>query len=483
MVVLIVLAAAVAVLAVVLVANAARLKPTPVPDPLPPSAAAGDDAAVERFRALLRIPTVWDLRNPDADRTAFDGFVPALRRLYPAVFEACELELIDGRGISLLWKGANCELAPIVLMAHHDVVDADPVGWTHEPFAADIDDGRIYARGAVDTKCVWAGLMEAAEHLIAEGFTPPRDVYFFSSNTEEDGGDTAPHMVEHLQRIGRVPYMVVDEGGAVIDNPPLGVDIPFAVVGVSEKGVFNASITTNADGGHAATPTLQDATAKLVSGLDALQKNPPRAALSAPVAAMLRELASHGSFALRIVFGNLWLFRRLVVRIMKGNPETAAMVRTTYALTQLAGAPAHNIIPKQAKATVNVRVDPGEGVAAALARIEERFDGRTEFSTFEVSEPSPVSPFEGDAAFDYLRRAINAVYPEAGIAPYVQSSCSDARHFARVCPRTYRFAGFLFKGDQRARIHGQDENLDVDSFKRGVGFYVEFIRHLDQLGK
>ena len=180
---------------------------------------------------------------------------------------------------------------------------------------------------------------------------------------------------------------------------------------------------------------------------------------------------------------SLWLFRPLVVRIMKGNPETAAMVRTTYALTQLAGAPAHNIIPKQAKATVNVRVDPGEDVAAALARIEERFDGRTEFSTFEVSEPSPVSPFEGDAAFDYLRRAINAVYPEAGIAPYVQSSCSDARHFARVCPRTYRFAGLLFKGDQRARIHGQDENLDVDSFKRGVGFYVEFIRHLDQLGK
>ena len=105
MVVLIVLAAAVAVLAVVLVANAARLKPTPVLDPLPPSAAAGDDAAVERFRALLRIPTVWDLRNPDADRTAFDGFVPALRRLYPAVFEACELEL-------LFWEAVELELSP-----------------------------------------------------------------------------------------------------------------------------------------------------------------------------------------------------------------------------------------------------------------------------------------------------------------------------------------------------------------------------------
>lgn len=483
MVVLIVLAAAVAVLAVVLVANAARLKPTPVLDPLPPSAAAGDDAAVERFRALLRIPTVWDLRNPDADRTAFDGFVPALRRLYPAVFEACELELIDGRGISLLWKGANRELAPIVLMAHHDVVDADPVGWTHDPFAADIDDGRIYARGAVDTKCVWAGLMEAAERLIAEGFTPPRDVYFFSSNTEEDGGDTAPHMVEHLQRIGRVPYMVVDEGGAVIDNPPLGVKGQFAVVGVAEKGIFDAFITTSAEGGHAATPSLGDATAKLVSGLDGLQKNPPASKLSAPVAAMLRELAAHGSFGLRIVFANLWLFRPVVVRIMQGDPETAAMVRTTYALTQLEGSPAHNVIPKRAKATVNVRVDPGETVDAAFARIKERFDEGTSYELAEVSEPSPIAPFADDPAFDYLRAVIRSVYPTAGIAPYVQTSCSDARRFHRICPRTYRFAGILFKGDQRNRVHGQDENLDVDSFKRGIGFYTEFIRHLDRLGK
>lgn len=482
MVVLIVILAVVVVLAIVLVANAVRLKPTPVANPLPEAAELGDDAAVERFRELLRLPTVWDMRNPDADHTAFDAFVPTLRRLYPAVFEACELELVDGYGISLLWKGADRTLAPVVLMAHHDVVDADPAGWSHDPFAADIEDGRIFARGAVDTKCIWAALMEAAERLLAEGYVPPRDVYFFSSNTEEDGGDTAPHMVERLKDAGRVPYMVLDEGGAVIDNPPLGVKGQFAVVGVSEKGIFNTNITTSSEGGHAAMPSLEDATAKLVSGLDALQKNPPRSALSEPVAAMLKELAAHGSFALRLVFGNLWLFRPVVVRIMKGDPETAAMVRTTYALTQLAGAPAHNIIPKQAKATVNVRVDPGETVDTAFARIKERFDEATTYSLFEVDEPSPISPFENDPAFDYLRRVIHAVYPAAGIAPYVQSSCSDARHFASICPRTYRFAGFLFKGDQRSRVHGQDENLDVDSYRRGVGFYTEFIRHLDQMG-
>lgn len=120
MIVLAVVVALVALLAIVLVANAARLKPTPVSNPLPSSDARGDDAAVARFQELLRLPTVWDLHNPDADRSAFDEFVPLLRRLYPRVFDACELELIDGYGISLLWKGADRALAPVVLMAHHD---------------------------------------------------------------------------------------------------------------------------------------------------------------------------------------------------------------------------------------------------------------------------------------------------------------------------------------------------------------------------
>ena len=138
MIVLAVVVALVALLAIVLVVNAARLKPTPVPDPLPPSGIEGDDAAVARFQELLRCETVWDLHNPDADRSAFDEFVPLLRRLYPTVFERLELELIDGYGISLLWKGADRALAPVVLMAHHDVVPADASEWTHDPFAADI---------------------------------------------------------------------------------------------------------------------------------------------------------------------------------------------------------------------------------------------------------------------------------------------------------------------------------------------------------
>ena len=125
MVALLIVLAAVVLLAVVLVARAFRLKPTEVSDPLPQSDAVGDDAAVERFREMLRCPTVWGMRDPDADRAAFDDFVPLLRKLYPRVFDELELEMIDDYGISLLWKGADRTLDPVLFMAHHDVVAAD----------------------------------------------------------------------------------------------------------------------------------------------------------------------------------------------------------------------------------------------------------------------------------------------------------------------------------------------------------------------
>lgn len=483
MTVLLVIVLALLVLVAVLLVNAARLKPTPAARPLSAESVEGDEAAVKRFQELLRMPTIWAAEDPDADHTSFDEFVPKLKELYPTVFEALELTMTNTYGVLLKWKGANSDLDPVVLMAHHDVVEATPKGWTQAPFGADIVDGKIYARGVLDTKCVWAALMEATKTLLAEGYVPPRDIYLFSSNCEEDNGPTAPKTVEYLKEQGITPYMVLDEGGAIIDNPPLGVEGNFALIGVAEKGFFNAHLATSAPGGHSSTPSPRDAPVQLVEGLYNLQKNPAPAQLNAPTAAMLKEVAAHASFGLRIVFGNLWLFKPLVLKILKGDSETAAMVRTTYAFTELEGSRAANVIPRHAKAAVNVRVFPGETIETASVRLKSHFPEGTEFEIEREIDPSPVAPFENDEAFDYLRTMIESLYPGTGVAPYVQTGRSDSAYFHRICPRTYRFAGFVFKGDQRSTIHGQDECMDVESYTKGIKFYTEFIRHIDVLGK
>jgi len=474
-------------LLVILFVRAMSLKPTEVKDPLPQATILGDEQSVKRFQSMLRSKTVWD-DEPEADHKVFDSFVTKLRALYPRVFDALELTMINDYGILLRWPGKDTEADPVVLMAHHDVVFAKPEDWAYDPFGAEIHDGRIYARGAVDTKCILAGLFEAADHLLAKGYKPPRDLYICSSNSEETMGLSGELMVSYFTDRNITPFFVLDEGGAVIDNAPLGVSCEFAAIGVGEKGFASACCSVEAKGGHAATPSPTDAPAKLVAALDYMVKTPAQARLSKPVETMLIELAAHGGFGLKLIFANLWLFRPLVLSIMKRDPETAAMVRTTYALTELEGRRAHNVIPKTAKATVNVRIDPHESISEAMARLKDKFTyagiapDDLNFTLTAPLDPSPLSPFD-DEVFDYLRNVTQSVYPNAGIAPYIQSSCSDARHFSLICPHTYRFAGFLLKGDQRSTIHGVDENLDVESFKRGVGFYIQLIAHLDTLGE
>lgn len=483
------IAAPLLMLVLVLLAGAFKLKPTPVADPLPVSNITVDEGATWRFRQLLRCQTVWGAENSMQNHAPFDEFVPLLQRLYPQVFACLELTMVNTYGIMLLWKGINPSLSPIVLMAHHDVVGANSDEWTYPPYAAEIANGRIYARGAVDTKCILAGLLEATSSLLAQGYMPPRDIYICSSNCEEDMGDTAPAMVKFLTKKGITPAFVLDEGGAVIDNPPLGIKAQFAAIGVAEKGILNATITVSSKGGHAATPSKNDATSKLVFGLTKLLNHPAPARLSKPVEAMLKELGKHAGFGLRIVFGNLWLFRPLVLAVLKGNSETAAMLRTTYALTRLEGSTAINVIPRSANASLNIRIDPFESVDIAIKRLRGYFnfvskdakDNASEkisISFSEASEPSPISPYDNES-FNYLAKVTHSVYPSAIIAPYVQSSATDARHFAKLCPNVYRFAGFLFKGNQRSAVHGKDENIDVESFTTGISFYIELIRNLD----
>ncbi len=475
------------VLAVILLINAMLLHPTQVSNPLPSPEVFGDERSVERFCAILQSKTVWAAEDPEADHRAFETFIPKLQELYPQVFAALELTKINDYGILLRWAGRNAEAAPVVLMSHHDVVFANEGEWTYDPFAAEIVDGKIYARGSVDTKCILAGILEAIDYLLSLNYTPPCDVYLCSSNSEEDMGLTGKQMAEYFSSRGITPRFVLDEGGAVIDNAPLGVSCEFAAIGVAEKGFLTAFCEVTSKGGHAATPSPQDAPAKLVSALNEMITSPAPVQLSKPIEITLKELAAHGGLGLRLVFGNLWLFRPIVMMIMKRNSETAAMVRTTYALTELEGSKAANVIPREAKATINVRIDPQENIEVALGRLKGYFskagiaDEDTRYNVVGPINPSPVSPYD-DEVFDYLRKVTHSVYPTAGIAPYIQSSCTDARHFALICPHTYRFAGFLFRGEQRSTIHGKDENLDVESFKRGVGFYIQLLTHLDKLG-
>ena len=324
----------------------------------------------------------------------------------------------------------------------------------------------------------------------------PEEMYNFNRRADlwrVPGAETAQQVVDRfipaLERVARR-----HEGGAVAADAPLGVAEPVAMVGVSEKGHVDLTVTARADGGHASTPAANDACRLLARVCERISANPGKPVLTPAVEATLSELGARSGALYKAVFGNLWLTRPLVTKIMAGVPETGAMIRTTYALTQMEGSTAHNVLPPVARANFNVRVAPFETIDDAVARARVLAAQECEASgltpdhvTVEVNEaipytePAPVSPFAHDAAFDYIHRCVAGVYPEAGFAPYVQNSCTDSREFNAICERVYRFCGFVYSGEARTLLHAPNERIGVDVYKRGIEFYVAFLGHLADL--
>ena len=130
----------------------------------------------------------------------------------------------------------------ILLMSHHDVVAADQ-DWTMPAFEGIIRDGKVYGRGAADTKGSLCAILFAAEEMLQAGVTPPVNLYILSSHNEELGGDGMPAMLEHCRENGITFEVILDEGGAIVEPPLAGMDCEMcAMVAVHEKGQTEAEV-------------------------------------------------------------------------------------------------------------------------------------------------------------------------------------------------------------------------------------------------
>lgn len=439
----------------------------------------GDDAAVEALRALIRIPTVSDWDAEKEDRAAFDALLTELRQRFPRLHDACEIERICGDALLMRWPGRTRE-APVVLMAHLDVVPVDdPSVWSHPPFAAELVDGFVWGRGALDCKGSLVATCAAVEALIDDGVVPGRDVWLSFGCNEEVSGRAAKDAVALLRERGVEPWFVIDEGGAIVQGALPGVDAPMAVIGVSEKGTVDVELISRGDGGHASAPRRMGATARLARAILRLERKPFPSHLPDATVDMLERAGAHARMPYAAVFGSARLLRPLLCRVLpRLGHETAALTRTTVAVTQLSGSPGANVIAATARAHVNMRVMVGETVDGAIERVRRTVkDPRVEVSLVSGDEPSPLSPTD-DTAYALLESTLTDVFPGTVAVPYVMLAATDSRHFHRVWPRVYRFTPFRMTDAQRASIHGVDERIGVTDLIDGIAWYRRLIEQL-----
>lgn len=436
---------------------------------------------IDRFRELLRIPTVSHADESLIDFSRFDEFLAAVQRLYPRLHGALEREVMEGHSLLYRWRGRSTG-DPLVLMAHSDVVPVIESEWAHGPFDADVvgdgDDAEIHARGAIDDKGSLVAILEAVETLAAEGFVPENDVYLAFGHNEETAGGGARAIVAALAGRSIRPALVLDEGGAVVEGAVPGVSAPTAMVGVAERGVMTVQLTAREAGGHASTPPALPATVRLARAIEKLHRRPFPRRISPPVRAMLATVAPHASEPYRWIFGNLAVTSPAVAAALSaGGPELNAIVRTTAVATELSGAPSENVLATTARASVNVRLLTGDSVDAAVGHIRRAIgDPEIAVEVRHASEPSPVSPWRGEAWRRIATAVRDVLGPDVITTPYLQLGASDSRWFTEISDHVYRFTPFSISRAERDALHANDERIRVGSWLRGIEVYRALLR-------
>lgn len=435
--------------------------------------------AVEHFQALLRVKTVSNSKD-EIYKEEFAAFLPLLKELYPAVFSVVECQLINGYGILMRWKGKDPSLDPVVLMAHHDVVSDEGQEWKHPAFAAEIHDGYIWARGSVDNKEIFTAIFEAMEELINDGYTPPRDIYFASSDCEEFAGDTMKYIVEWFRQNKIKPQFVLDEGGAIMTDLPLGIKTPCAMIGVSEKGWGTFKLVATGKTGHYARIDDKDsAPVKLSKAIEKISANPMPSVINSALVGMLENLAPFVEGPVGPILKNIKIFKPIVKKVMETIPDTAAMISSKISVTEIdATAEKAGHVAETATATIKMRIAPHDNINTILEHFNKLIDGLATISVDNVNLPPQISDHK-TKSFAYIEKTIKSVFPEVGVAPFILDAMTDSREFASICNEVYRFGAFRINNEQFDSVHNADERIEIDVFLKSIEFYKAFIGGLE----
>ena len=434
------------------------------------------DAAVDALAQLVRCKTISYNDRSLEDDAEFDKLISLLPKLYPQVFRACSFDQLPDRALLFRWPGKTAG-DPAVLMAHYDVVPVNEENWEKPPFLAITEDGVMWGRGTLDTKATFNGVLSAANNLIAQGFIPEHDVYFAFSGGEEVNGKGAPNIVSWFEQQGITPGIVVDEGGAVVENVFPGVKAPCGLIGIAEKGMLNAQYRTVSAGGHASAPKPHTPVGVLAKACTKVENPPFQMHLTKPVAEMFDTLGRHSSFLYRMIFANLWCFSWVLDLLAKSSGgEMNALLRTTVAFTQMEGSSARNVIPPEAKMVANMRLNPADSVEGALAYLRKTVnDDSVEITALESFEPSRISQ-TGCESWDKVASAVAETWPGCIVSPYLMVQCSDSRHYGRISDKVYRFSAMDMTAVERATIHGNNERIRLASICKATEFYIRLMK-------
>jgi acetylornithine deacetylase/succinyl-diaminopimelate desuccinylase-like protein len=462
---------------------------------------AAHDRLVESLRDLIRIPSINPPMPAGAELDAARYLAAALGDAgIPAVVH----EPVPGRGsVTARLRGDGRGGEPLLLMSHLDVVPAPAEGWTHDPFGADVADGWIYGRGAVDMKNLLAMELEVMRLLAGEaraagrdpGSDPVpglrRDVLFASCADEEAGGLNGAAYLALAEPETVTAAAAINEAGGVAVHAGSRRVYP---IQVAEKGMTVFRLTFRGIWGHGSMPRSENAIRMAAEAVTRL--TPPWAARATPVTRDMLERTIAG------LEGAADLAPE-AIRILRaagsGDPRASglaleavclpvygrvldAMLRDTLSPNILQGGVKFNVIPGHAILEVDVRRLPGTTEAEMEARIRERLGPELSAATdieVVVDSDALVAPYDDPAGLYPILEAVIRDHDPDGIpVPAMAPFGTDAKHLQALGVPTFGFSPLRQPPGETyiERWHGIDERVSLDGLRFGLPVLYDAVR-------
>jgi acetylornithine deacetylase/succinyl-diaminopimelate desuccinylase-like protein len=315
-----------------------------------------EDETLRHFQALIKFDTS---DPPGQEKTAADYLKHALEA-EGIPTEVVALEPHRPNVIARL-KGSGAK-RPLLIMGHTDVVNVDPKKWTHPPFGAVRDGGYVYGRGTVDDKDnVAAGLMIML--MLKRNNVPlDRDVIFLAEAGEEGSTRVGIQYVvnEHFPKVD-AEYCLAEGGGVTRQ----GGKVKFASVQTLEKIPRGIELTAKGPAGHGSVPLRGNAIVHLANAVAKIAAWKPPVRFNDTTRAYFKRLATistpeEAKRYLDVIGAQAAAADAADEHFLANEPRHAAMLRSSISPNIFNAGYRINVIPSEAKATLDVRVHPDD---------------------------------------------------------------------------------------------------------------------------
>lgn len=377
------------------------------------------------------------------------------------------------------YAGKDRKLAPILLLAHIDVVEAKREDWVRDPFKLVEEDGFFYARGASDDKAMAAVFTDALVRFQREGFKPRRDIKLALTCGEEtpENFNGVSWLLSTHPELLRARFALNEGAGGLLDKAGKPVSLG---IQAGEKVYQDFRLETTNSGGHSSMPVRVNAINQLSAGLTRLAAYRFPIHLNQTTRAYFEkqaELTTSPAVAadMRAVVANP-VDSGATDRLWDVNPGWNGMLRTTCVATMIEGGHAPNALPQRARANVNCRVHPDdkmEWVQAQLATVLAD-DGISVKLSDEIGVTSPVPPLTPQI-LDPVRKVSALLWPGVPLVPTMSTGATDGRFLNNAGIPTYGLSGMFFDAEG-SHAHGLNERIRVQTLLDGRRFLYEVVK-------